>query len=154
MVWFSGLSVREQRLAKFGAVLVALAIFYAFVYLPVERSIQQKVNSLNLLKEQLRMMEATEPDDQLFTSKLSIDSSFSVWLDQQMVALKIENLITRAEPIDDQTMTLWLQNAPFDTMIDWLVEVEQKYAVATKQLDVVLKDRASGLCDIRVTLLK
>lgn len=152
--WFDALSAREQGLLKSGLLVVALGLFLAFVYLPASRGLDDKANRLGILKQQLQHMQQSRPSGSSGITVLPITSSFSVWLDQQMVQLQMENLITRAEPVDESTMTLWLQNAPFDPVIDWLLDIEKRYGVTTTNLDVVQKDKASGLSDIRMTLVK
>ncbi len=152
--WLDGLSVREQRLLKSGTLIVSLGLFVAFVFLPANRSLDDKAQRLGVLKQQLNQMEQSRPNGSAAQQLLPITSSFSVWLDQQMVQLNLQNLISRAEPVDESTMTLWLQNAPFDPVIDWLMEVEQRFGVTTTNLDVVQKDKASGLSDIRMTLVR
>ncbi|WP_154222180.1 type II secretion system protein GspM [Marinicella rhabdoformis] len=154
--WFLNLSDREQQLAKSGIVFLILALFLAFVYLPVNRSLASKHMRLQSLNQQLVQMEQSLATKQGVQTQGSVpnDVTFSAWLDQQMVRLSLQTLVTRAEPVDENTMTLWLQNAPFDKVVDWLTNIESAFGVSVIQVDVVAKDKANGLCDIRMTLVK
>ena len=154
--WFLSLSDREQQLAKSGAVFLIVALLLAFIYLPVNRSLTTKQIRVANLSQQLTQMEQSLASAQGTEVKGSVpsDVTFSAWLDQQMVALTLQSLVTRAEPIDENTMTLWLQNAPFDTVVDWLAKIESTFGVSAVQVDVVAKDKATGLCDMRMTLVK
>lgn len=154
--WFLNLSDREQQLVKYGAIVVLLALMVAFVFLPVNRSLEAKHHRLASLQNQGQQMQQILASAATTHVRGTVPSgvTFSAWLDQQMVALAIQNLVTRAEPVDENTMTLWLQNAPFDVVVDWLAMVEQQFGVAATQLDVVSKDKANGLSDLRMTLVK
>lgn len=154
--WFLSLSDREQRLAKYGVIFLTVALLLAFVYLPVNRSLASKYMRLSNLKEQFTQMNQTLASTQGVRTQGSVpaDVTFSAWLDQQMVSLSLQSLVSRAEPVDENTMTLWLQNAPFDQVVDWLTKVESAFGVSAIQVDVVAKDKSNGLCDIRMTLVK
>ena len=154
--WFFSLSDREQSMAKSGALFLSIALLLAFVYLPVNRSLDSKHLRLVNLNQQLNQMKQTLSSTQGAQARGTVPSgmTFSAWLDQQMVALSLQTLITRAEPVDENTMTLWLQNVPFDSLVDWLVVAENQFGVSAVQMDVVAKDKAAGLSDIRMTLVK
>ncbi len=154
--WFLSLSDREQNMAKSGALFVSIALLLAFVYLPVNRSLESKYLRLTSLNQQLDQMKQTLNSSKGTAVRGSVpqNTTFSAWIDQQMVALSLQTLITRAEPVDENTMTLWLQNAPFDQVVDWLVVAENQFGVSAVQIDVVAKDKATGLSDIRMTLVK
>lgn len=154
--WFYSLSDREQNLAKYGIIFLTIALLLAFVYLPVNRSLESKYVRLSNLKQQLNEMTQTLASTQGIKTQGSVPSgvTFSAWLDQQMVGLSLQSLVTRAEPVDENSMTLWLQNAPFDQVVDWLFKIESTFGVSAIQVDVVAKDKANGLCDIRMTLVK
>lgn len=146
-------SEREQKMLKWGVMLVVVALLWAFVYLPSGRNLEAKQQRTHMLQMQLEQMKSSQPTG-VTRQALPIDTGFSAWVDQQMVGLTLQNAITRAEPQGDSQMTLWLQNVPFDVVIDWLHRIEGQYAVSSQQLDVVLKDKAAGLCDMRMTLVK
>lgn len=154
--WFLGLSIREQSLVKYGAGTLMFGLLLAFVYLPVTRSLSAKyvrVSNVSLqvsqMKQQLNSAQGLK-----VSGSVPTDVTFSSWLDSEMVSMNLQNLVTRAEPVDENTMTLWLQNAPFDVVADWLALIENSFGVSAMQVDVVAKDRATGLCDLRMTLVK
>lgn len=154
--WLQQLTPREQQIFIFGSGLLLIVLLFTFVYRPTERAIRQKNQTLQTLQQQLAEMHNLRRPSGSSTPRGSIpaDTTFSAWLDKQMVALKLQNAIVRAEPIDQNTITIWLENIPFDPMIDWLAKIEPQFSVVVQQIDITTKDRNSGLCNFRLTLVK
>lgn len=154
--WLQQLSPRERQTFIIGSSLLLTILLFTFVYRPIEQSIRQKNQTIQTLQQQLGEMQSLRPQQNNATPRGTIpaDTTFSAWLDQQMVALKLQHAITRAEPIDQNTITIWLENIPFDPMIDWLAKIEPQFSVVVQQIDITTKDRNSGLCNFRLTLVK
>jgi general secretion pathway protein M len=156
--WFSGLSQSEQRLLSIGSLLVALALFWVLVYQPVSSHIDNQVAVKARLQNQLAHMHE-------LTGKATINQSlnvipmpsgltFSSWIDQQLREVNLQEMVNRTEPIDQNTMSIWLQGAPFDQVIDWLQSISTQYAVQVDQIDVNVVDASLGLTNIRMRLVK
>lgn len=156
--WVNQLSDSERKLFLIGVVLVSLALFWVLVFKPVNQSIDNMVLTRDrLLTEQVEINGLNV--NQYKNSSVSVeqfpdDVTFSSWVDQQFRAVGLQELVNRTEPVDSNTLTVWMNNAPFDQVIDWLYEVNQKYAVGVDQIDVNVTDKSLGLTNIRMRLIK
>ena len=155
--WYQQLNARERLLLHWGAVAVCIAVLWVFVYQPVTNSLDKNSKRLSELQQQLELMEQLSTGvgsrtQSRVVSPLSSGMTFSSWLDRQLESRELMQFVRRAEPVDAQTSTLWMQNAPFDGTMDWLQDVQEQFSVEIEQLDVVATDRTNGLATIRLTL--
>ena len=156
--WFADLSQSEQRLLAVGSVLVSVAVLWVLVYQPVVRHIDKQVTIKNRLQSQLIQMQkmtGSVPNNSL-TAVLPMPTgvTFSSWIDQQLRVVKLQEMVNRTEPIDQNSMSVWIQGAPFDQVIDWLQTMSTQYAVQVDQIDVNVVDASLGLTNIRMRLVK
>lgn len=155
--WYKSLSSSEQRLFSVGLVLVMVGLAWSYIYLPMNRKLDSQVEIRNRIHQQLIEMESMGEIN--FNQKLSNltippTMTFSTWVDQQLNQLGLQELVNRTEPIDANTLTIWLNNAPFDQVIDWLQSIQDSYGVKVDQIDVNLTDRSLGYTNIRMRLVK
>ncbi|WP_395377096.1 type II secretion system protein GspM [Marinicella sp. W31] len=154
--WYLQLNARERKLLHWCG-LVFIIPLWLFVYQPVNNSLDNNKKRLAELDQQFQLMQqlsATVSDSTQVASvsPLSSGVTFSTWLDRQLESRELMQFVRRAEPVDTQTSTLWLQNVPFDNTMDWLQEIQEQFSVNIQQLDAVATDRANGLATIRLTL--
>ena len=156
--WFYGLSRSEQKLLSIGTVMIISALLWVLLYQPIVAHIDSQITIKNRLQSQLTQMQnmsgtAVNND---FTSLQPIPTgvTFSSWVDQQLRAVNLQEMVNRTEPINERSLSIWLQGVPFDQVIDWLQIMSKKYAVQADQIDVNVVDSALGLTNIRMRLVK
>ncbi|KAA3638990.1 MAG: hypothetical protein DWP95_11490 [Proteobacteria bacterium] len=152
------LSQREQRLLIYGAGLVFVVLLWLLVYRPVSNFIMQQAELKAQLQRQLTSMQQaaislTGQQTQIKKS-LPSDKTFSAWLDGQLMQINLQQAVKRSEPIDEQTVTLWLESVPFDLWADWLQRIYSQYGVVVDQADINVTDRTLGLVTIRMRVTK
>lgn len=156
--WLQNLSAREQRLLKVGVTLVVLALLWVLVYLPTNRYLSSQADIKQRLEQQLQQMQGMVQSSGRSVAKtltpIPANMTFSSWLDQQLSLVNLQDMVNRTEPIDANTISVWLQGAPFDQVIDWLQLMADKHGVLVDQIDVNVVDRSLGLTNIRMRLIK
>ncbi len=156
--WLQNLTSREQRLLKIGATLVMLALLWVLVYLPTNRYLSSQADIKQRLEQQLQQMQTmVQSSGSTVTNTLTpipSNMTFSSWLDQQLSLVNLQDMVNRTEPIDANTISVWLQGAPFDQVIDWLQLMANKHGILVDQIDVNVVDRSLGLTNIRMRLIK
>jgi len=155
--WYKNLTQSERRLVSIGLVVVVAVLAWRLVYLPLNRQLDSQVVIKNRLHEQL--IEMQNMGDVSLTQQVTSQSipptmTFSTWLDQQLNQLGLQELVSRTEPIDSNSLTVWLNNAPFDQVIDWIQAIHEGYRVQVDQIDVNVTDRSLGYTNIRMRLVK
>jgi len=154
--WFRQLSSSEQRLLLIGGVLIAAALFWRLVMVPVNEGIQRQAGLTAVLEQQLDEMQRMNlSGNQLaVVQPLPAEMTFSSWVDQQMSVQGLQEAVNRTEPQDDGTLAVWLVNVSFDQVIDWLQLISERHGVQVDQFDVTVTDTALGLTNIRMRLVK
>ncbi len=156
--WFAGLSQNEQRLLAIGGLVVTMALLWVLVYLPVVNHINSQVTIKNRLQEQLTKMQsmtgAVVSENMTAVLPMPAGVTFSSWVDQQLRVVNLQEMVNRTEPIDENSLSIWLQGVQFDQVIDWLQSISKQYAVQVDQIDINVVDSALGLTNIRMRLVK
>lgn len=154
--YLTELSQRERNLLGLGTLIVALVLLWLLVYRPISTHIDQQVVRKQQLQEQLNIMQQAvgqiRPNQAQSRVPLPADKTFSAWLDGQLSQLNLQQAVKRSEPIDENTVTLWLQSVPFDRIADWLQSIHQKHGVVVDQADINVVDRSLGLVTLRIRI--
>ena len=152
------LSRREKQLLMYGGLLVLVVLLWLLVYRPVTEYLSQQAALKTQLQQQLSSMQqaAAGLTGQVSqdTRELPAGQTFSAWIDGQLKQLGMQQAVKRSEPIDDKTVTLWLESVPFDPWADWLQRINQQYGVVVEQVDVSITDRSLGLVTLRMRITK
>ncbi len=153
------LSLRERRLLVYGALAVAAVMLIVFVVRPVQQSLQTKQRALATAQEQLQQMQQQRgrlenaTDLAVVRSALPANSSFSSWIDQQLEARRLIEYVQLSEPLENDRVNIWLQNVPFDPLIEWLQQIQLQFGVTALEFDAQLMDKERGLVTVRMTLV-
>ncbi|MFV0543767.1 MAG: type II secretion system protein GspM [Marinicella pacifica] len=155
-LFLSQLSHRERQLLNVGAVLILLTLFWLLVFRPVSNYLNRQAHLKIQLQQQLSAMQQSAGQltgrQVISQQALPADKTFSAWLDGQLQQLNLQNAVKRSEPVDDKTVTIWLESVSFDTWVDWLQDIHQKYGVTVDQADIIISDRPAGLVNIRMRI--
>ncbi len=157
MKWYKELSNNERNLIFYGAILISVALFWVFVYKPINTSIRVKSDQKLSLQQQLIQMQSSKA---LFAKQNISDSKyrrdlnqpFIAWIDSKLLENKLSQFVTRSEPKDSKTLILTFESVVFDDLISWLQPLEQNYNITISEADIALTDRSNGLCNARITL--
>ncbi len=156
--WFNNLTQSEQRLLKLGSVIIGIVLFWVLLYQPMVKHINQQVSIKINLQQQLAEMQKVNltslNNHGQQKATLPPNTTFSSWVDRQLSQVGLQQMVNRTEPIDNNTLTIWLNNAAFDQVVDWLQSIQQQYGIKADQIDVNVTDRSIGLTNIRMRLVK
>jgi len=157
MHWYDNLTLNEKKLIKGGVLILLPVLFWSFIYLPINKSIEVKKRQKSQLTGQF---------EEMFSSKellkkqsansvefyRDLNKPFITWIDEQLAKNQLSQYVTRSEPKDNKTLILTFESVVFDELIAWLEPLELKYQVKISEVDVNIIDRNNGLCNARITL--
>jgi len=157
MQWFKELTSNEKNLIIYGGILVSIALFWVFVYQPINHSIKMKSNQKIEIQKQLKQMQSSERLFKIQSSnnqkyQRELNQPFNVWIDGKLLEKQLSQYVTRSEPKDAQTLILTFESVVFDDLISWLQPLAKNYNINITEADVALTDRSNGLCNARITL--
>jgi len=138
---WAGLQRREQQLLMVAFVATTVAIFYFFIWQPLQSTVQQQQADLRQVQAQLnqiRSLPAAAATQTMAGSLTDIISS---------TAKKYQIKVNRMQPQNEQ-MQVMLDDLSFDQLMNWLHELQYQHKVSVVQLDIGTADEA-GLVRVR-----
>jgi type II secretory pathway component PulM len=157
MNWIKQLSVSERKLLKIGAWSIIVAICWAFIYQPLNKSLHTKqIKKLELNQQYQQMLKLkdviTNQKSSNTSMQIDLNKPFITWVDEQLEKQQLSQYVTRSEPKDNHTLILTFESIVFDKLIQWLEPLESSYGVIISEVDINLLNRSTGLCNARLTL--
>lgn len=148
---------RRQQLLMGGAGLVLIgALLFVWVWEPLAESRQLERERVASQRALLDWLEAVEPAAQALrqgrTGARDMGGRSLLGLaDQTARAAGLAGALTRIEPVGENQVRVWLDDAEFTATMRWLESVSINHPVRAAQLDVE-RGRSTGLVNVRVTL--
>lgn len=155
--WLNSLAPRE-RLLVLGAGLVVLgAVFFLAIWEPLYQGSAELEDEIQRDRELAAWVAGLKDEAQRLrqqASRQSIqgrdDSLLSV-IDQTSRASDLGNSIQRIQPEGDDQAAVTISNADFNSLLQWLRELQQRYGVTVAALTVSRADQGNSI-EARMTL--
>jgi general secretion pathway protein M len=147
-IWWQGLVHREQQLVGFCSVIVVIGILYWGVWSPIsnsqqtaERNYNAELQNLNYVKQTANKIAGLEKAG----AKVQASGSLSSIVNQTASQYNLE--ITRMQPQDDK-IQLWMDEVPFDSLLDYLHNLVDQKGLTLDSVDLSDSDTA-GFVNVR-----
>ncbi|MDZ7753714.1 MAG: type II secretion system protein M [Gammaproteobacteria bacterium] len=155
--WFDGLAPRERRVVLAGAALLVGLLMWALVwapfrdqYLALEGAVAGKQELAAWMIRTAAQIQALE-GDRAPPPPGDGNRSLLATVDQTSRQAGLGPHIKRIEPDGQGAVRLWLEEAPFDPMVGWLVALAEGHGIHARQAGVDGRDTA-GRVNARLTL--
>jgi type II secretory pathway component PulM len=130
--WFASLQPRERSILIAGSIAAAIIIFWSFVWKPITDGTAEMQSAIaakqQVLVDLLRVGSATADEG----PGSSGSQSLFVLIDQTAQASGLGGAITRARPEGANEIDVSFQNASFDVLLTWLVQLQQNNGVTVE----------------------
>jgi general secretion pathway protein M len=154
--WLDGLSARERNLVYLGALLLAVAVVYFALVLPVTSAAAQRAARVEQKTTDLAWMRQVAP--QVMAASTAVGSaagteeSLVVLVDRTGRQAGLGSAIRDQSPSGEHGLRLRLEAASFDVLVTWLMVLQQQYGVSvdTATIDA---GAAPGLVNASLTLV-
>jgi general secretion pathway protein M len=157
--WWQGLSLREKKLVIGGAAAIALAFYWLALYRPLQHAVvkMQKQNQSLIadwqwMQRQLPQIQASVANRPQAVSSRQPGVPLLNWLDKQLATARLQDYVKRLEPVDDNRVTLWLEQVPMAPLLRWLNQLQQGQGVLITEFDAVPIAAQPGLGTVRLTI--
>ena len=154
--WLETLEQRERYIVIGGAIAFIIMLFYLMIWEPVVSNHEQQQNQ-NIAQRQLHswMKDAAGEIQQLKSAggsslAKSRDQSISSLADRSSITSGIKPYIDKIDQ-NKKGVKVSLKSANFDKIINWLADLENKYAITASKIKIE-KSRIEGAVDAQVTL--
>jgi general secretion pathway protein M len=150
-VWYAGLQQREQRVVAIGGVVVAVLVLVLGILLPLQSAVSSAVKRNQTEREDLAWMQVNAPEIRAAGNQLPADTGEApvVLVDRAGREAGLASALRGTQP-NGNGVRVQLEAAPFDTLINWLATLDERYGFAIESITV---DRAArpGVVNASIT---
>jgi len=131
--WFLSLDERERLFVTAAAAVLALAVFYLAVWMPLDRGRSGLASSVSSWREsiaELRLLQGELQFDELGQSEVSgLDQSLVVIIDETLRNRGLYTSLQRSQPTGSAGIRVEFENVAFDQLVLWLGDLGSRYAL-------------------------
>lgn len=150
------LAPRERMLLGIAAGVVAALLAWLLIWQPLFGSTARLREEVADQRELLHWLQAIEPEVQQLRGQRSrpgagSGGSLMSLVDQTSNANGLKPFVTRIQPEGDKEVRVWLEQAPYDEVMRWLIALEMDGGVRIVEFSVT-RGPSPGLVGARVNL--
>jgi len=149
--WYAGLQAREQRMVAFGGIALALIVLFGAILLPLQSAVSGAESRNAIKRADLVWMRANAAEIRAAGNQLPADSGEPpvVVVDRLGRAAGLTDALRGTQP-SGSGVRVQLEGAPFDTVVSWIANLDQRYGLAIESITV---DRTvkPGLINANIT---
>ncbi|MCH8060121.1 MAG: type II secretion system protein M [Proteobacteria bacterium] len=156
--WFESLQSRERQFVTVGAAAVAVALFYALVWMPLDNghttllaNIANWERSLAELRPLKGLLSAS--GNASAAQRSGTQQTPVVIVDQTLRARGLDRSLKRSQPTTRNGIRVEFESVPFDDLVLWLGDLSKEYAMHVSSGSLSTASRAGpGLINATLTL--
>lgn len=156
--WWDNLQYRDRMLLMATAALVITLFFYLFAYEPIikkQSTLTQRITSQRQLASWMQdtsvKIKQLQGGSSEATPVVSSNTSMLSIIENSSRQANLRNPIQRMEPVGSNGVKLWIEKAPFDSVIQWLGELNRQHHISVDRLSINKSD-APGLVTLQLDL--
>ena len=132
--WFESLEQRERLFVSAGAIVVFVALIYAFVWLPLDKGQQSMTASIAIWERSLadlQPLSGLQPGGQITgrAAPANLQQTPVVIVDQTLRARGLDNALKRSQPTTSNGIRVEFENIAFDELVLWLGDLSMQYGM-------------------------
>jgi general secretion pathway protein M len=132
--WFAGLEQREQIFVAGGAAVVLIALFYSFIWEPLDtgqRTLSAEVATWERSLAELKPLKGLQASGSGNTPVVSNAAQQTpvVIVDQTLRARGLDRALKRSQPTTSNGIRVEFDNVAFDDLVLWLGDLSSQYAM-------------------------
>ena len=141
--WFEGLEQRERLLVAIAAAMTVIAVVVLLIIRPIS---SQTTRGQELVADKTALLTELEQVAQRIgpqggsapTANLTNTDSMVVVVDQTTRNAGLASYLKRNQPDGADSIRLRFENAPFDTVVSWLADLESNYGMSAGSANIDL----------------
>ncbi len=132
--WFYDLDKREKIFVTGGVVVVFIAITYAFIWAPIDKSHKSLATSVATWQRslaELRPLQGIQAPSGAATANQRVNTQQTpvVIVDQTLRARGLDRSLKRSQPTTSNGIRVEFENVAFDDLVLWLGDLSRQYAM-------------------------
>jgi general secretion pathway protein M len=131
--WFESLEARERMFVLSAGVVLAIAVFYLVVWMPLDRGERNAATSVESWRSSLAeigtMKGALQAAGSSRNASANLNQSLVVIVDNTLRERGLYNSLQRSQPTATQGITVAFENVAFDELVLWLGDLGSNYGL-------------------------
>jgi general secretion pathway protein M len=155
--WWATLANRERLLVVLAGGAVLVALLYLLVWEPFAQERSALASRVEAHRQDLAWMEQAASELQRLRATTRATTvgdrqrSMLAVIDSSAKQTGLRKVIQRMEPVGQDGVKLWLENADFDLLIRWLGDLKQRFGIRVTRASFDRSD-TPGRVDSRLSL--
>ncbi len=155
--WWEQLQPRQRLLLIIAAGVIGAVLVYTQVWEPLDGAREQQRNRVAQQQALADWLEAVTPvAEQLRREGSQLDESLADRsllgrVDETARAAGLAGAVQRIEPGSDDQVRVWMDDAPFPVLMEWLTTLAAEQGIRVEQMTADRADEA-GSANVRLTL--
>ena len=150
------LSIREKRLVLITTVVVMISLVYFMIWQPLQDGIETsrvRVKAQTNTLQQIRSQAAEAKQLQSVKSRRANKggSSLLVIIERTAQQKNLKSNLQKVQPEGQDSVRVWVENAAFDQLIDWLALLENKNTIYVSEI-IIERQKEPGRINSRLLL--
>ncbi len=155
--WWLGLQARERRTLMIGGVALAITLLYFGLWDPFQSNLKRMEQAVEKNQALLLWMERSAAEVKQLTRagsgagnrRATSGRSLLALVDQTAKRSRLGVALKRVEPEGKDAVRVWLEQASFDDMMSWLIQLERKNGITIETITVD-RQEAPGRVNARI----
>ncbi|MES9988603.1 MAG: type II secretion system protein M [Candidatus Thiodiazotropha endolucinida] len=154
--WWQSKTPQEHMALIIGAAAILLLLVYLLMWRPFNQALDKKALlvesqqlTLNWMQENLDLVKNLRSQQR--GKSAGSNEALLTLVDRTAKKIRLRQQIQRIKPQGDNAVQLWIEEAPFDTIIKWLGQLTQTHAIEIDSLTIDRQDKP-GLVNARLVL--
>jgi len=155
--WWLSRTPKDRQAVTVTAIVVLLLLIYLLVWLPFSQRIAQTRQLVSGQKNTLKWMQQHAAEVQRLRAAQSSSSrttnhqALLTLVDRTAKQNHLRERIQRLKPQGSDSVQLWMEQAPFDTLIKWLGDLSVQYSISVESVNIERLE-TPGLVNARLNL--
>ena len=151
------LSLREKRLVIITAIVVVITVGYFIIWQPLQDGIQtSRVRVKAQYQTLTQMQEQAAEAKQLLAAQRQGGSNRSsgsllVIIERTAQSKNLKSRLQKVQPEGEDSVRVWVENASFDQLIDWLALLENRNTIYVSEI-IIERQKEPGRVNSRILL--
>ncbi|MET0002349.1 MAG: type II secretion system protein M [Candidatus Thiodiazotropha sp.] len=154
--WWQSKTPQEHMALIIGAAAILLLLVYLLLWRPFNHALDKKALlvesqqlTLNWMQDNLDLVKNLRSQQR--GKSAGSNEALLTLVDRTAKKIRLRQQIQRIKPQGDNAVQLWIEEAPFDTIIKWLGQLTQTHAIEIDSLTIDRQDKP-GLVNARLVL--
>ena len=132
--WFESLEARERLFVSAGSIITVIALFWVFIWLPLETGHDTLVRSIDNWErslDELRPLKGLAASTEKVPSRSPTETQQTpvVIVDQSLRARGLDRSLKRSQPTTSTGIRVEFENVAFDDLVLWLGDLSGQYSM-------------------------